>query len=441
MHPARTPSFRSGLRRAAAGFTLIELLVSLTGGLFVSIAVFAMARDASRFYQREGRMANATLAAISGFERLRADIARAGFLVSPNVQSDPFVCSRPPSTGPSLLANLASVRIDNEGSPANATLASNAVHPDSILLAGSYSSSDQFPVKSVEQPTAGGVYLVYLQTETSAMARLGYRAATDATERTRLLASVFAAGRGLRLVDKEGRQHYGLIQAVTVDASGAQPYITLASSPAMVARQDQSRLCGRKGFEDGSQANVVNFIRYDLRNLSTASSFGGASTGYAALYAASAREPNEANRTELVRVELDASGDAFTLTESLSDGTTRATDLEELVAEYAVDLQFEVTAVNNTPPADPTLAHFKETAAQFGSLTGLPSSGATPQRLRTVRTRLSVRSREPDRDANVSGLGNNLYRIGLGPAGGAPFARVRTFQADIMLNNHSGVRW
>ncbi len=32
------------------GFTLVELMVALSGGLFVTVVVFALARDASRFY-------------------------------------------------------------------------------------------------------------------------------------------------------------------------------------------------------------------------------------------------------------------------------------------------------------------------------------------------------------------------------------------------------
>ena len=46
------------VRNVAGGFTLVELMVAMTGGLFLSIVVFALSRDASRFYQRESRIAN-----------------------------------------------------------------------------------------------------------------------------------------------------------------------------------------------------------------------------------------------------------------------------------------------------------------------------------------------------------------------------------------------
>jgi hypothetical protein len=67
--------------------------------------------------------------------------------------------------------------------------------------------------------------------------------------------------------------------------------------------------------------------------------------------------------------------------------------------------------------------------------------------VRTVRVRLSVRSEEPDRDGPVitapavPNVAPGLYRIGLGANGGAPFARVRTIQADLSLHNQGGVGW
>ena len=87
-----TPHHRRAPRRAPRGFTLVELLVAITAGLFVAVAAFALAKQGSRFFQQEARVANAQFAATLGFDRLRADIARAGFLTTANVQRDPFHC-------------------------------------------------------------------------------------------------------------------------------------------------------------------------------------------------------------------------------------------------------------------------------------------------------------------------------------------------------------
>jgi hypothetical protein len=417
------PRERALLAAHARGFTLVELLVALTGGLFVSLAVFALARDASRFYQREGRVANATLAGLVGFERLRADIARAGFLSTPNLQTDPSVCTR--LTSPQMLADLTSVLVENQGSvgnPANPTLEKNGLTPDRVLLSGSYSSADEFPVRTVTSG-GGGTVQVFLQTASGPMARLGYKTGiggntTGANQA--LLEEVFAAKRVLRIVDNEGRQHYGVIQAVNVGANSLQPTITLSSQAAIQFRGSGAQFCGLKGLETGATVNVVNFIRYEIRSLA-------ANAKYAPIYAASNYGP-DANRTELVRSEIAFDGSVL---------------LEELAAEYAVDLQLDLTAVTNGPTSDPQVAFVPTTATQFASLTGRPTtSGSRPQDVRAVRVRLSVRSREGDRDTNISaGVAGNLYRVGLGADGGAPFARVRTLQADVMLNNHARIQW
>jgi len=414
-----------------AGFTMVELLVALTGGLFVSVVVFALARDASRFYQREGRASNAMLAAIAGFERLRNDVARAGFLATGNVAADPFVCSRPGVGAPALMQRLASIRITNGGSPANATLTANSMTPDSVVLAGSYSSSDEFPVRNVIL-NANATYSVYLQPASGAMARLGYVGLATPAERTAKLAEVFATNRALRIVDHEGRQHYGFIAGVGVGAGGNQPQITLSGTMPLIFRSTNSRLCGLTA-EPGATANVVNFIRYDIRSLSDV-------TAYSGLYTARAGALGEATRTELVRAELDPTDGAGTALLGIGG----ATPIQELVAEYAVDFDLEPAAVvgANLAP-DPDVQQVTPAdAATFASITG--NTGAA-QRIRSVRVRLGVRSREADRGADVpaqADVAAGRYRILLGTEGGqSRYARIRTLQADIMINNNAGITW
>lgn len=431
--------FSTTRARRARGFTLVELLVALTGGLFVSIAVFAMARDATRFYQREGRLASATLATVVGFERLRADVARAGFLGTPNIQADPLVCNRPLPGAPTRLLNLASIWVGTgaNGSPSNpvndaylASVPGKRAH--ALVLSGSYSSPDEFPVRLITPLGTDGSdgFGVYLQLGTGALARLGWAGAATDAERTVLLSQIFAQGRVLRLVDKEGRAQFGVISQVSVDAANHEPFIRLNATPALIFRYGQSRLCGFKGNETGATANVVNFIRYDLRNLSKQSLFSG-TTKYADLYTAStnaAIDKYEKNRTELVRTELDANDKPLSV---------NGVNLEELVAEYAVDFRLGIGAVTSTPSTEPTLAQLDEGDSAFQTYTGLATVGS-PQRVRSVRVRLSLRSREADREERS--FAGGLYRIGLGDNGKAPYARVRTLQADVMLNNNANVQ-
>jgi hypothetical protein len=386
-------------------------MVALSGGLFLSVMVFALARDTSRFYQREGRLASATLAGMMGFERLKADIARAGYLSTPNIVRDPKVCPAPGR--PTQLARLASIRI-NADQPAlggNAAITGNGLTPDEIVLAGSYGATDEFPLRQA----AGNV--LFLQTNVPPMARLGYLAAgLTAAEQQELLANVFRVGRILRLTDNAGLQQFGVIAGVT---GGLQPQVNLAAAPALVYGGG-GQSCGIQGDCTGCLVSVVNVIRYQIRDLKA-----DGLARFAPLWTASAAAPGEATRTELVRQELDATGAVI---ETAGDLTT------ELIAEYAVDLGFSVTAQLPTAtdavdlqPGGPNFTQiFDATAANVGN----------PQRVRAVRARLSVRSREADREVAIPG---GLYRFQLPDSG--DWARVRTFQADIGLPNQEDILW
>ncbi len=176
------------------GFTLVELMVALSGGLFLSAMVFALSRDTTRFYQREARIASATLAGLVGFERLKADIRRAGYLSTPNVQNDPLVLAPPTSTDPAGIQGLAGLRItpDTPNLTSNAAFAANAsagqiIKPDQIVLSGSYAVTDEYPVAQSDGQT------IFLQTNTPQMARLGYIGASTGAQNA-LLANVFAPG-------------------------------------------------------------------------------------------------------------------------------------------------------------------------------------------------------------------------------------------------------
>ena len=402
--------------RRSDGFTMVELLVALTGALFLSIGVFMLAKHTSALYQRELRVAGANLSAVVGFERLRSDIARAGFLSSPNVRRDPFVCGSPATDAewPEQLSKLASVTIgDIAISDLPDLFSANGLSPQRILLAGNYSSVEAFPIRAITE--TGGNFQVYLQVLSGPMARLGYLE-EDAPQQA-LLQTVFPPGRAVRIVDRSGRHHYGTILSVT---GGDTPLLTLkGGSPDLIFRSGSAMGCGLKGQETGALINTVNFIRYGIRDLRS-------DDRYAPLYAESTMPAYEDERTELVREELDPSGNAFA-------GSA------DLVAEYAVDLRFRLTVAPSTTSAL-TCVQQNKVSDWAGDPVTL-TTGKGPQLIRAVHAWLSVRSREADRSATIATSSGPLFRVGLGPGATAPFARVRTVQARVALHNQMGVTW
>lgn len=426
-YPEHPDSAAAGTRRAAncsrRAFTLVELMVALTGGLFVSIIVFMLARDGARFYQSETRVADATLAGVMGFERLRSDLSRAGFMSSPNIRRDPRVCGDPvgDASWPLELSRMASLRIDTPPA-ATSALSDNGRDPDRIVLSGSYSSVDEFPIWGVTD--TGSEYVVALQQRIGELGRMGYLAMSSQRQ-TALLQSIFGAGRALRIVDPSGKVQYGTIKSVI---GGASPQVDLSETPVLRFRGAASTACGLSSNDTG-YVNVVNFVEYQVKSLA-------GDAAYAPLY--NTHNPWDAGRTELVRQELDVTGKPIA-------GT------EEVVTEYAVDLKFGVTVVNGVlNKTDPTTLSYAPGDPQVlnwaGDTTQNDSPNRGPELVRAVRVRLSVRSRDPDRETNiapntVAGLAPGFYRMGLGKGGTAPFARVRTLQSDVSLTNQEGILW
>jgi prepilin-type N-terminal cleavage/methylation domain-containing protein len=397
------------------GFTLVELLVSLTAALFITMSVFALARQTGRQYQRETHVANASLASVVGFERLRADLLRAGFMASPNVQRDPFVCGSPlTDSWPTELKEMASLRIEDiRSDDLPEVIGQNDLTPQSIVMAGNYVSSEAFPIRSVAH--VNGTYEVYLQVMTGAMARLGYL--QDGANQKALLESVFPPGRAVRIADKSGRYHYGVLSSVVV---GDQPKLVLVEdAPPIKFRNESAIGCGLRGEETGAMVNTVNFIRYTLKSLAD-------DDRYAPLYSAATGPDTDADRIELVREELDPNGDVIA-------------DSAELVAEYAVDLRFQLTVAPSQRSAL-LFVDSSDVADWAGPLEGI-SAGRGPQLVRTVHAWLSVRSRDADREADIPVEQGPRFRMGLGPSGGAPFARLRTVQAHIAMHNQMGATW
>lgn len=430
-------------RRAARGFTLIELMVATLAGLTVSLGAFAFARAATRSFQQETRLSDATSNATIGFRRLVSDLERAGYLAPSNVQREfsagNRVCLQPNNQFSPAIQALAALEVEQGPTTSTGTVINStnhatgggapiALNPDRLTLSGSYASIEQFPIKAIE--AAGSTPIVYLERQSGPAMRLmnGSTLATPWTD-------VFQVGRILRIQDREGYQHFGHITAI--NAAGTYPAITLESTPQLYMRGQpaptvSNPLC--KGFDIGvgALANVVNRVRYEVRDLRGLPQ-------YQALYPATPIIPEDLQRWELVRYELDRNNNPIA-------GT------EELVSEFAVDLKVAMTVIPAVTlnPANPDPVQQLQyldfgnptIGSQYGKRIGPANQTAGPERVRSVKVRLSVRSREPDRDqginpALVGAVPGTLFRYQI--PGSNLYSRVRTLHADVSMSNQIGI--
>jgi hypothetical protein len=415
------------LSRGARGFTLIELMAAMTGGLFMTVAIYAFTRDVTEFFQRQMRIADATINAASGFERLRADIARAGFLSSPNLARDRNLCPRPPVGATQVptqydgfpgIQEMALAKIVSGATVAeesgNFMWANNpGLDPDELTLFGNYTTAEVFPARAVN--VAGSE--IFLEPNSAAMTRLG----ADASPA--ILDSVFRPGRIVRVVDETGREQYGILDDPAVEIAGPQISLKLSPLIALIAKDGVGATCGFRGHGAGATVNPVDIIRYRLVNLETDNTF-------ARLFDEDILA--DATRLDLVREQLAPD------TMEPIEGT------RELIAEYAVDLRFGITANN----ANGENTYYDETDNDRMNFADVPFGTSAesagffgPHLIRGIHARLTVRTREAEFSsalpANAT-RSDQLYRVQIA---GGEYARVRSLRAHIATRNSRTEIW
>jgi prepilin-type N-terminal cleavage/methylation domain-containing protein len=412
--------------RARSGFTLVELLVSLVAGLIVALAVVSLSKSATQTFYEEQRAASAEMSLRLAIDRLRQDVERASFMGSGNMQADTFVpldatqaLNKVPGGAPGGLANLAGIRLDQQnGVLGNATplssSAGNTFFPDGIYLTGNFTSADQYAVQSVTTGTVCGGQSFNLAVTSAAW----YRVATSpnpATALSQMFTPVAGSEFMARIADDLGRFQYVLVCGAGL--AGPTPFVEIDPlTPINITQY---------GFIDGRLTiNPVQTVHWQIRQLSAA-----AFPQYAPLDPGAGQPA----KYDLVREWVNASNTIV--------GTP------ELIAEYAVDLKFAFTAdVGNytgLAPA-PVMVAYDFDAAQNQALAPLTEGVATqPQRIRSVRIRLSTRSPFGDRGGPLAAP--DLYQMRyctkaagcVSSADSKDFARMRTLSTEVSLPNQA----
>lgn len=422
------------------GFTVLELLISLSAGLVVALGVFALSKAATASFQEEQRVTGAETTLRAAMDRIRADIQRAGFMSTGNLRLDPMiteslsggVSSRTSSTYARVKA-LGTLRLQRGGS--STTYASNnGLSPDTLYLAGNFTTVDQFVVRAVDP--LGTCTRVWLADDSPAMWRI--KAAGDAKDSVlqhvfRPIDSDDAHPFIARVMDDTGRAQFlpTCITSTTVAAfsGGVNPYVDLQGT--LITSEATATVGGASGLGVGRLSiNPVQWVRWSLVE--------NPGTGYAGLQSLATGDAGTGDVAKyyLVRSWIDANDEV-------------AGD-PEVVAEYVVDMKFAFT-VDASTASDGSLPLVRsltfddadnEAKWGFDVATTTPVAAQGPQRIRSVRVRLATRAAIADREANIaSAEGGTFYPtrycLGSSPTNCKQWARMRSLTTEIAMPNQA----
>ena len=419
----------SARRRRQAGFTLVELLVSLVAGLIVAIAVVALAKDATATFHEEARSSSAETSLRLGVDRLRADLQRAGYMGTGNVTKDTYVPLDPTKNKVTTAvlghASLAGIRFLYKGSVAATPLSAiNGYTPDAIDITGNLTSADQYVISMVDAGggSCGGQRL-RISFDSAATYRILASSQPDLTFE-RIFQPVPNKQFLVRIADDLGRTEYFLTcsgkKSAGWDTAGSYAYVDLAGTPALDVT--------RYGFVDGRlTVNPIATVRWELKSVTTGAysalaNDGGPETG--------------GGKYDLVRSYVD-----IATNEPFADTVIAP----ELIAEYAVDLGFAFSADTGNYVASPPVPNLVTYAFGDSANDTLAANVTTgsPQRIRSIRVRVTTRAAIPDRSVNLK-VADNTYTIRYCViAGGCDdtkterrqYARVRTITTEVSTPN------
>lgn len=384
------------------GFTLVELMVAIIIAAIVVLATYSIYAMSSDTYRTESQVAHATQSLRFGYERLRVDISKTGFLASTNTNADPAVCFN--SAGRPIYG-LAVRRDFEENAPLTTVFLPTSnlnVQPSAIFIFGDFWSRGAFQTLRAE-----GTTIVLDTTQ--------YAGSTNPADIPTALEMTqwFRPGRMLRLANQGGRELYFFIvdfQPAGGGPSGLSPVITIDQPVPVVFAPGA---CGVQGFGSGVFVNPVGMYHYYIR-----------------------RDPTPtapADKYDLLRDEWDIANDM----------EFPGTQLQ--VAEYAVELQFYDFLFDVGTPAAPDIL---TQAGNFPDITTVVNVGGTgqlgnvgfaiPQQLRALTVKLTTRAIDEDPNLAFRPRLNRFAPITDGVEldpliGGA--ARTVTFAGRIRLRN------
>ncbi len=400
--------------RRAPGFTLLELMVSLTiGGLAIS-AMYTIGAALVRQYHQQQQSANSMTSLRVALNQIKRDIARAGYLATPNLVPTGFPslgCAtnygqHQPAPGSGALAGIS--LFTNNACNTDATCTNvhagintnitNGFTADNLVLFGNYETSSEYPnVQLVTSTTVSvGRSAHSYQTDFTQWWSQGDTTLPD----TAAFRRAFAPGRMIRIRTTAGLQHYAtVINGGVADQTGANDARVSFDTPIPA---------GCLAGTDGAWITPISAIRYYARNDPT--------------------PPNPNPRgpmAQLVREEVQGNDKvtALSLTEPTNNAYTYTNT--RVVLDFLVSFNLGFVVNTGAGPADVyTAGNDTATAATVN---------ASPERVRAVTIELSARSPDDDRSLAPGTCANlRCFQV---VAGRPAAARVRTLRAEVFVPN------
>jgi prepilin-type N-terminal cleavage/methylation domain-containing protein len=377
---ATTPQHRPAPRaRARRGFTLLEMMVAFSAGAIALVAIYYIGAASSRHFQEQQRISMAQSSLRIGFEQLRRDISRAGYLGaawSVRVQQ----CVNP-------TVNVQAVQLQDRADSAelpNAGL--NNVQADRLTLTGNYVTADEYLMVGIN--AAGNQARLQPAWQSFRRSFLFQ----DLSFNDQGFLATFAPGRVLRIRTQQGNNFFVNITGRS-GGSGLNPTITF--TPAMPIGGSCTQ-----GLADG--ASVAPISRHEYRVMDFASTATGAQL-LGRNIVAGTRGPH------LVRQEITFAGAPIA-------GTERV--LFDYVADFDVDMFVDTRAIGANVP----VIVLRDDAAAAAVSTARPDS------IRSLVVRVATRTSGEDPRVDPSiGYDINIAAVGA--------ARMRRITSEIALPN------
>jgi prepilin-type N-terminal cleavage/methylation domain-containing protein len=407
---------------ARAGFTLVELMVALGVGSLAIGSIYAIGSTTTRQFYAQQQIANAQTSLRSALDQVKRDIARGGYLTTPNVNVVNFkpdqtcdapaiALNAPPDAPLAAFSRFANdVPMVAAGAGANnaidptGTNRANGFTADDIVLFANYETSDAYPGITLTDPA---------NPTTIALSQSWHAVQRDFTDWSQVVGlaqpafdmtafrQAFAVGRLVRIQTSGRLRHFALVTGVTAPVGGvSDPTITF--NPAVPANCVAA-------VAEGTVAPVSK-IRYHVLN------------------ATGAEAQRFANTTgdvgQLVREEVQP--DAYP---NLLAGT-----VPRVILDYVVsfNLSFAMTAETVSGAADNYAP---------GVYINTPGTvNGSPQRIRAVQIDLAVRTPEQDAtltwtQAGCAGMACFQVFPTTGALGRRGAARVRRMRTEVFVPN------